>query len=87
MAGEDGVDDLGDDGIVVAEDAGEEGLAGPEAGDEILAEFVLDGAVGEARFGEIVGLAESAEGLRQGVNGELHRKSLLGARAAPGILL
>jgi len=57
VAGEDGVDDLGDDGVVVANDAWEEclgflgvavgvGFAGEvaETGDEVVAELVLDGA-------------------------------------------
>jgi len=58
VAGEDGVDDLGDDGVVVADDAGEEGLVftsyGAEAGDEVVAELVLDAAI-DARGGEFGG--------------------------------
>jgi hypothetical protein len=62
VAREDGVDDLGDDGIVIADDAGEEGLsvalaAGgdlAEACDEVVAELVLDAASYE-RWGELAG--------------------------------
>ena len=46
--GEDGVDDLGDDGVFVADDAGEEwGLrlrGGAQLCDQVVAELVLDGA-------------------------------------------
>ncbi len=59
---EDGVDDLGDDGVFVADDAGEERgfrfCGGAEFGDEVFAELVLD-AAGEAGGGEFAG-AESA---------------------------
>jgi len=59
VAREDGVDDLGDDRVVEADDAGEEGLgfAGAagrdlaEARDEVVAELVLD-AAGDAFGGE-----------------------------------
>jgi hypothetical protein len=52
VAGEDGVDDLRDDGVVEADDAGEEGLAFAlaaggdlaETHDEVVAELVLDAA-------------------------------------------
>jgi hypothetical protein len=46
MFGEEGVDDLGDDGVAVAEDAGEEVAAAAvlfEFGDDVFAEFVFDG--------------------------------------------
>ena len=36
MLGQDGVDDLGDDGILVADDAGKEAFAGANFGDEVL---------------------------------------------------
>jgi hypothetical protein len=36
VAGEDGVLDLGDDGVFVPDDAGKDALAGAEAGDQIL---------------------------------------------------
>ena len=71
MAREDGVDELRDDGVFVADDAGEErgrflcsdaGLRGlAESGDQVFAEFVLDGA-GKTGGGEFAG-AEGAEGL------------------------
>lgn len=48
MAGEDGVDDLGDDGVVVTDNTREErgfGLGGlAKAHDEVVAELVFDGA-------------------------------------------
>ena len=49
VLGEDGVDDLGDDGIAIAEDAGEEvGVASArppraDSGDGVFSEFVFDG--------------------------------------------
>ena len=43
VPGEDGDRDLGDDGVVVADDAGKERLVGLERGEEVVAEFVLDG--------------------------------------------
>lgn len=58
VASEDGVDDLGDDGVFVAEDAGEEVVAAAEGGDEVVAEFDLDGAgdpTGAAEVGERAG--------------------------------
>ena len=66
VAREDGVDDLGDDGVVEADDAGEEGFAFvlaagrdvAEARDEVVAELVLD-AAGDA-FGGVFGGAELA---------------------------
>jgi hypothetical protein len=65
VAREDGVDYLRDDGVVVADDAGEQGLfrggRRAEAGDEIVAELVLDGA-GEA-LGGVFGLPKLAEGV------------------------
>jgi hypothetical protein len=50
VAGEDGMDDLRDDGVFVTQDAGEERLGGvgTQAGDEIFAELVLDAAVAKA---------------------------------------
>ena len=59
---EDGVDDLGDDGVFVSDDAGEEGCLGLRGGaqfrDEILAELVFD-AASKAGRGEFAG-AEGA---------------------------
>jgi len=68
---EDGVDDLGDDGVFVAYDAREEGgfifsaVVGGAAkfGDEIFAELVFD-ASGKAGWGEVAG-AEGAESCRK----------------------
>ncbi len=71
---EDGVDDLRDDGVFVADDAGEErglivGAAGavgadaPEFGDKVLAELVFD-ASGEAG-GSVVADAEGTESCRE----------------------
>jgi hypothetical protein len=56
VPGEDGVDDLGLDGVFIAGDAGEEGLAFAEALDEVVAELVFDRARG------IAGVSERAEG-------------------------
>ncbi len=62
MFAEDSVDDLGNDRVLVADDAGEEwgfGLRGfAEFGDEIFAELVFD-ATGKAGWGEFAG-AEGA---------------------------
>ncbi len=48
VAGKHGVDDLGDDGVVVADDAGKEALVGlrrgAQASDEVVAQFIFDGA-------------------------------------------
>ena len=61
MAGEERVDDLGDDSVVVAAYAWEDGVAGLEPGDEVLAELLLDAAVA------VAGLTELAEGCGVGV--------------------
>jgi hypothetical protein len=45
-----GVDDLGDDGIVVAENARKQGLASLYFTDQVVTEFVLDGSVGDFGF-------------------------------------
>jgi hypothetical protein len=55
---EDRVDDLGNDRVLVADDAGEQGLLGAELGDQVIAELVLY-AAREALGGEFAG-AESA---------------------------
>ncbi len=56
VAGEDGVDDFGDDGGLVADDAGEEVFVLREGGGEVGLEFLLDGA------GAPAGAAEVGEG-------------------------
>lgn len=43
LAGEDGVDDVGDDGFVVAVDSWEKGLAGADFGDEVFPHLFADG--------------------------------------------
>ena len=48
MPRQDGVDDLWDDGLVVADDAGEERRAGLQVADQVVADFVFNGTVGEA---------------------------------------
>ena len=74
MLAEDGVDDLGDDGVVVADDAREEGdfivgAAGTvvsgaaKFGDEVPAQLVFD-ASGHAGWSEFAG-AEGAESCRE----------------------
>ncbi len=54
MPRENGVDDLRNDGVVVADDAGEEaGVAVmTQAGDEVVAEFVFHAAGAQAFFGK-----------------------------------
>ena len=44
MPRENRVDDLRNDGVVVADDAGKERLLGAQLGDEIFAHFVFDAA-------------------------------------------
>ena len=63
MAREDGIDDLRDDGVFIANDAGEDGFLCPEAADEVLAKLVLDAA--SKTFGGVVTAPESAEGRRK----------------------
>ena len=58
LAGEDGVFHLGDDGVFIAHDAGEEGAALTHAGHEVAADFLPDGE------DAVAGLAELAEGRR-----------------------
>src|SRR5439155_16434063 len=65
LAGEDGVLQLRDDAVVVAADAGEEGLAGGELADQVAAQLGLDG------LDAVLGLAELAEGLGEGCHGVL----------------
>ena len=48
VAGQDRVDDLRHDGLVVADDAGEQGFLLPQPGDEVFADFVFDVTPGEA---------------------------------------
>ncbi len=54
MAREDCVDDLWDDGVLVAHDAWKQRLFSAELGDEVLAELVFY-AAGEAGRGELAG--------------------------------
>ena len=61
VAREHGVDHLRHHGIFVADDAGKQIFAALHAADQIAAQFVFDGAVGESRFREGT-LAKSAEG-------------------------
>ena len=60
MPGEEGVLELGQDGVVVAEDPGEERLAGPDLGDGVAPQLLLDGHGLPARVPEL------AEGGRSG---------------------
>ena len=59
MTREQGALEVGEDGVVEADDAGEAGVAGPEAGEEVGADLLLDGAV------LVSGRAQRAEGGRQ----------------------
>ena len=43
VLGEDGVLNLWDDGLIVADDAGKERFAGLETADEVMAHFLFDG--------------------------------------------
>ena len=42
MTGEDGVLDLGNDAVVVTDDAGEDALGAPEAGEQVLSHLLAD---------------------------------------------
>src|SRR6185503_8598510 len=55
LPAQDGVFDLGDDALLIADDAGEEGRAAPEARDQVIAELLLH------RPGLIAALAETAD--------------------------
>ncbi len=59
VAGEDRVDHLGDDGILVADDAGEDLLAGLQHADEVVPHLVLYGPEMHAGLGPF-GLLELA---------------------------
>ena len=56
-----GVDHLRHDRVFVAEDAGKQRLAALDFADQVAAEFVFDGPVGDLGFGEGTG-AKRAEG-------------------------
>ena len=69
--GEQGEADVGDDGVVVADDAGEEGLMMGEFFEEVIVELLLDG------FGFPAGLFELAKGCGFLGGGDFHKvKSL-----------
>ena len=53
MAGQQGVLELGQHGVLVAEDLGEQGLAGADAGDGVAADLLLDRHGHPARFPEL----------------------------------
>src|SRR5664280_2260972 len=52
-------------GIVVADDAGEDGPAAAQARDEVVAHFVLDAAVAHPLLGKLRAAAKLAQGLRK----------------------
>ena len=61
MSGEDGVLNLGDDGVLKAYDAGEDGLAGFEFGDEVPAQLFFHahgGVFAALELGQCLGLAD-----------------------------
>src|SRR4051794_22490728 len=58
-----GVDDLRNDGVLISDDAGEDGLLRAKATDKIFAKLVLDAA--SQAFGGVVTAPESAEGRRK----------------------
>jgi len=62
LLGEDGVDDLRDYGVFIADDAGENGLAGLQEGDEVAAHLVFHGAGSKQGFPEDVTGAQFPEG-------------------------
>ena len=62
MLGEDRVDELRDDRVVVADDAREERLAGPELGDQVVAHFVPHRAPGDSPRATAVLRAPSVAG-------------------------
>ena len=64
VAGQEGVLELGQDGVVVAEHAGEQGLAGADLGDGVAAQLLLDGHGLPAGCPELA--AASVEGCRTG---------------------
>jgi hypothetical protein len=61
MTREYGVDHLRDHGVLKPENAGEEVFAALNLADEIVSEFVFDGAAGKPRFRERA-FAKSAQG-------------------------
>ena len=71
VAREQGIDDLRDDGVFVAVDAGEERFALFDGAEEIAAKFVFDGARGAARV-EVGDALEIAESARFRMSGRLH---------------
>ena len=60
---ENGVDDLRNDGVFVADDAGEERLSSLQARDQVLAHFVFHAARFQACFGKQGALAKFPQGL------------------------
>ena len=82
LAGQDGVFQLGDDGLLKANDAGEDRLLGADFGNQVAADFLAHG------HGLIAAVAEFAEGGGQGVGGHAgtsfdsgrHRARLCGCR-------
>ena len=58
--------DLRDDGVVVADDAGEERLAGAQLANQVVADFGLDGAPRDAAGLDV--FPKCAEGCRLGVH-------------------
>ena len=63
VARQDGIDHLGHHGVFVAQDAGKQVFPALDFADQIIAEFVLDGPVGEFGFREGTG-AQIAKGTR-----------------------
>src|ERR1019366_1484868 len=64
VARQDGVDHLGDDGILVSDDAGKKRLPTLNFTDQVLAEFVFDAAAGQFGLGKLTG-AKRREGTGQ----------------------
>src|SRR5712664_3197767 len=74
VAGEQSVDDLRDDGVFVAVDAGKQRLALFDGAEQIAADFVFHGEGGAARV-EVRNAPELAERARFRLSGRLHKSA------------
>lgn len=70
VARQDGVDQLRNHGIVIADDAGKNGLAGAELLNQVVAKLVFDFARTQALLGELA-LPQLAQGTRKIHSGAL----------------
>src|SRR5580704_9990063 len=65
MARENGIDDLGYDSVVVADDAGENQTTGAHPHDQVVAHLVFDMAETQALLGKLVAAAKLGQSLRK----------------------